>query len=464
MQTFTVPYAFNEQTIFLAFIKYCNFKNTIPISEDISTICSVKPDYINLSDTSSEIIMKLKTHNQSYPEEQMKRLLQIVNRNNIIQNTNVSSLVVETETTTPESILTDILERNDFEDEDLHQFIPVLQEYLMTNDFENLDRFLVITTDAIQSRIIEFLKKYGKKKEIQNSIDFLTKMIEETSKINTINNLNYIKSCIKMIGKILPGMIKNTVVYDIKVHPHVDIIGSHKENILKISTEEYISIKKYYEDPTLNSEFLTNIQRIFSEIILLSDKIIINNSNFTHQVSLKLMKYFFVIGLYKYITNSKDLTEEEGSVVVELNARENLQNTKVASLVIDFIKILSNHQEKINISYEEIMNKIFKSKESEKNGIRKSRSTLSTEALKIDNEFKALKIGKWGKGQNVTGYDGERYEIENQMMQQHRMETEALLQFDNPNPNQDIDEGDQAFVNGEDGDYMNDYADNENDE
>jgi hypothetical protein len=464
IQTFVLPYAFNEQTIFLAFIKYCNFKNTIPISEEISTICDAKPDYINLSDTSSEIIMKLKTHNKSYTEEQMKRLVQIVNRSNIIPNTKNVSLVdtLETETNTTESILTDILEKNDFEDDTLNQFIPVLQEYLMTNDFENLDRFLVIRTDAIQSEIIEFLKKYGKNKEIQESIDFLTEMIEEgTSKINNINNLNYIKSCIKMIGKILPGMIKNTVVYDVKVHPHLNIIASHKEDILNLSIKEYISIKKYYEDPTLNSEFLTNIQRIFSEIILLSDKIIINNSNFTHQVSLKLIKYFFIIGLYNYIINSKDLTEEEGSVVVELNARENLQNTKVASLLIDFIKVLRNHQAKINISYEDVMNKMFKSKEFEKNKLRKSRSALSPEALKIDNEFKGLKIGRWGEGQNVTGYDGERYEIEKQMMQQERMEAEAFLQFDN---NPDIDEGDQDFDNEEDGDYMNDNADNENDE
>jgi hypothetical protein len=468
MQTFVLPSAFNEQTIFLAFIKYCNFKNTIPISEEISTICSAKPEYINLSDTSSEIIMKLKTHNQSYTEEQMKRLLQMVNRNNIIHNTNVVrdiDIVEEPLENTPNSVLTDIFEKNDFEDEDLNQLIPILQEYLMTNDFDNLDRFLVNTTEGIQIEIIKFLQKYGttyKKKELQNSIEFLSKIIHHDNKINNINNLNYIKNCVKMIGTILPGMIKNRVVYDIRVNPNVDITGFHKENILNISTEEYISIKKYYGDTALNTEFLTNIQRIFSQIILLSDKIPINQSNFTHEVSLKLMKYFFIIGLYKYIINSEDLTIEVGSEVVELNAQSNLKNIKIASLLIDFVKILSNQQEKINISYEDVMNNIFKLKEGEKNGIRKRLSTLSSEARKIDSEFKMLKIGEWGKGQNVTGYDGERYGVENQMMQQQRREAEEAFQFDNTT--QEIDDADQVFDNGEDGDYINDNGDNENDE
>jgi hypothetical protein len=459
MRTFSVSSSFNEQTIFLAFIKYCNFKNTIPISEDISTICSVKPEYINLSDTSSEIIIKLKMHNQSYTEEQMKRLLQMVNQNNIIQNTNVTDTDL-TDINTPNSVLIDILETNEFED---LQLIPVLQEYLITNEFEKLDRFLVVTTDAIQREIIDFLQKYGrtqKKKELENSIDFLTKMIYDDNKINNINNLNYIKNCIKMIGKILPGMIKNRVAYDIKVNPHWDITGFHKDNILNISTEEYMSIKKYYEDPALNAEFLTNIQQIFSQIILLSDKIPINKSNFTDEKSLKLMKYFFIIGVNKYIMTSGDLTIEVGSEVVALNAQSNLQNMKIASLLIDFIKILSNHQEKINISYEDVMNNIFKLKEFEKNKIRKRTSELSSEARKIDNEFKMLKIGEWGKGQNVTGYDGERYGVENQMMQQYRMEAEALLQFDNPTQ----EEGPEEFDNAEDGDYINDNGDNEIDE
>ena len=461
MQTFALSSSFNEQTIFLAFIKYCNFKNTIPISEEISTICSAKPEYINLSDTSSEIIMQLKTHNQSYTEEQMKRLLQIVNRNNIIHNTNV---VVDTDDkNTPTSVLTDILETNEFNEDDDLQFIHLLQEYLLSNDFENLDRFLVNTTDAVQREIIEFLQKYGtkthKKKELDNSIDFLTKMIYD-NKINNINNLNYIKNCIKMIGKILPGMIKNRVAYDIKVHPNLDISGFHKDNILNISREEYISINKYYEDSALNSEFLTNIQERFSQIILLSDKIPINKSNFRDNISLKIMKYYFIIGLHKYITTSEDLTIEVGPELVELNAQKNLQNIKIASLLIDFIKVLSNHQEKINISYEDIMNNIFKLKEGEKNEVRVRTKKMSSEQLTIDNEFKNLKIGIHTE-KDYTKYNYKIFEIDNQIMQQQKKaEAQALLEFDNPNQ----EEGPEDFDNGEDGDYINDNGDNENDE
>jgi hypothetical protein len=455
MQTFLVPSAFNEQTIFNAFIKYCNFKNTIPISEEISTICNVKPEYINLSDTSSEIIIKLKTHNQSYTEEEMKLLLQIVNRTNIIKNTNIHP---DTETIeTPNSVLTEILDTNEFED---LQLISVLQEYLVTNDFVKLNRFLVNTTELVQGEIIDFLKQYGSqyKGELVDTIKFLTDLIGDDNKMNNTTNSNYIKNSIRMIGKILPGMIKKTVAYDIKVHPHLDISGLHKEKILKKSTDEYEPIRQYYGDSELNDEFLTNIQQMFSQIILLSDKIPINKSNFTDEKSLKLLKYFFIIGLHKYIINSDILEIEVGSEIVQLNAKKNLQKMKIASLLINFMKILRNHKNKINISYEDVMNDIFKSKEFEKNKLRASTKNMSSEERKIDNEFKNLKIGKHTE-KDFTKYASDIFAADYQIMQQQR--EERLFEFDNPTTD---GVGPEEFDNGEDGDYINDNEDNEIDQ
>lgn len=485
MQTFAVPSAFNEQTIFLAIIKYCNFKNTIPISEEISAICRSKPEYINLSDTSSEIILKLKTHNQSYTEEQMIRLLQIINHNNIIKNIDTNAAIY-----TPKSVLLDICEKLivDVDNIELNQLIPILEAYLHTNDIDhptrmeeesqplqNLDKLLVISTAAIQKEVIEFITKYAvnkNKKEKDMVIKFLNNLTN-TVDSDQINIINYVKNCIKMIGKILPGMIKKKVKYDIEVNRDWNISGFHKQNILKISSEEYISIQKYYEDPDLNTGFLEYIQKMYSQIILLSDKIpIIYNSNFTPEMSMKLMRYCFFIGLYRYITSIDELELLERPEIIQLNDETNLKNIKITSLLCDFIKILSNHKEKINISYEDVMNNIFKLKESEKNRIRKRTSELSNEARKIDNEFKMLKIGEWGKGENVTGYDGERYDEEYKIMNEYNenvKKANRLLQLDEDAARQNYEEelfhgADANRPREEDGDYNNDNDDNDIDD
>ena len=106
------------------------------------------------------------------------------------------------------------------------------------------------------------------------------------------------------------------------------------------------------------------------------------------------------------------------------------------------------------------MNEVFKLKESEKNRIRKRTSELSSEARKIDNEFKMLKIGEWGKGQNVTGYDKDRYSEENKIREEDIAKEQDLFAFENPDPD---GVGPDDFDGGEDGDYVNDNSDNEND-
>ena len=82
-----------------------------------------------------------------------------------------------------------------------------------------------------------------------------------------------------------------------------------------------------------------------------------------------------------------------------------------------------------------------------------------------------LKIGEWGKGEKVTGYDGERYDEEHKIMNEYNenvKKANRLLQLDEDearqNYEQDLFNGGDETRGGEDDDYNNVFADNENDE
>jgi hypothetical protein len=75
---------FSDEIIYRAFISMCNFQSSIPLTEDLITICVDKPNYLSKVDTIQEKIAKLKRDDRHYTKEMFLRLFQIVSRNNII--------------------------------------------------------------------------------------------------------------------------------------------------------------------------------------------------------------------------------------------------------------------------------------------------------------------------------------------------------------------------------------------
>ena len=75
---------YNEETIYRAFIVYCKFNSILPISDQLSTICNEKPDFVLTTESVKESIQKLKKEGRNYTNSSLLRLLQIVNRENIV--------------------------------------------------------------------------------------------------------------------------------------------------------------------------------------------------------------------------------------------------------------------------------------------------------------------------------------------------------------------------------------------
>ena len=123
-------------------------------------------------------------------------------------------------------------------------------------------------------------------------------------------------------------------------------------------------------------------------------------------------------------------TTDEGMMNAQNNLEEiqietgNLLELKerVASLLITFIDVEQENKLALDITYDNIINKVNRSKDKEKQGIISYLGNMSIEERKIEDMFKKHKLERWNIGQqkgifqyDKTTYDRERNELVEQL-------------------------------------------------
>ena len=339
---------FNEETIYQAFIVLCKFHSAIPLQDDFIPICSVKPDYLSVSDSINEKIRKLKQDGRIYDNELMLRLLQVFNRRGIV------NIILDTEQSSHIKGLLDIFEfiGNSFskgqkqKGQEEHQE-TVIPKMLITKLQDNIDTFdIAVSEDTeemrdlknylstsnkdLKTQIIDFVNTYAinsrnEKKNFKLSIDSLTSWIELTAKkdIEKIisddplyNVINFIKSYINNFMNVFPNIILHSVNYqNIDVPKYLGLSLNHTNDIKKYVREYYEDLHKFYSDPILNNT-LNHIQTKCTNLLKLStDTPSFSNiyykdtstySIFDRRTSLLLFENYFLLVIYEYIKLSDD--------------------------------------------------------------------------------------------------------------------------------------------------------------
>ena len=126
--------------------------------------------------------------------------------------------------------------------------------------------------------------------------------------------------------------------------------------------------------------------------------------------------------------NKKDVRITSG------NKKELKQKT--ADLLISFIHILKNEKELVNITYEEIQDRVFKLKETEKDMVTDRLKAMTDEERDTDTLFKITKQGLYSKGlqKGFTVYDKDFYE-EEQLLRDEMAKAENKIRRKNKNAN-----------------------------
>ena len=263
---------------------------------------------------------------------------------------------------------------------------------------------------------------------------------------------------------IFPNIILKSVNYEnINIQKYYGFSNNHVDK-LKAYVSGYYEKLKIFDDVPMLKKILTTIQETSKNLVLIANNtpsftsIKLNDGKtikpvFDERTSRHLFEYYLLRVLINYI----DLAEKEDMAVIESESIKENSTTSInqkegnqkqlkqltAKLLIVFIDILNNQKDKINISYEEIQDRVFKLREREKNAITDRLEKMTHGERELDTELKKNKIGIYNIGlqKGLIKYKGEYYDA-GQPLRDIMAQTEGILleEFEDQNRNdEDID-------------------------
>jgi len=445
---------FSEKTIYLAFIKFCKYNSILPISDAIKAICMDNKSEFDDTDTLDEKIAILKREGRIYTTEAFVSLINIINRENII------NMSLHTASTTRKQRLEKLLEYFKSTPNNIHtELVTYLSNIVDTFDivevehsdnYNDLLQWLHISNEQGREDIIRFLHNGDFNRRIKTTLEkFINTFskfvnIEDTNilegkDITTIHKINYIKNCIIQMVNIFPQIILNKVGYDndsIDIPKHWNLSMKHTTDMKNIISSTYSSLAVYYDKPIL-SHMLNNIHSNMIDILRLMEETPYNSSVnvggkqmhyiFDSTLVLELYKYYFLQGIQEYITLQSSvvvMTGDEASISatiedVEAGQRKIMQ-TSTADLLKDYINIFIAQKNAINFNNTTIQERILRIKDKEKDRKTRTLKELTIQERELDTQFKSMKLGRWNKGlqKGLTQYVRETYDEERLEMEQ----------------------------------------------
>lgn len=460
----------SEETIYRAFITLCKFQSSVPLSEELATICVDKPDYLKKLDTIQEKIAKLKRDGRTYTKDQFLRLFQIVSRNNIIK------ISLGTKDSSCISQLQKLLLKFEEEDNDNipKSFIQKLEKIIDTHDMSmeedtremrNLKDYLQISIEKMRKEMLDYIKIKGKTgsvelKNITNFVKDITKWrFDENPRNGDItisddglyNYVNFIKNYIELFVIVFPSMILHQRMQSIEPPKYWELARDHANDVREMVSDFYRPIEQFYGN--------TKIRNVLNEIMSKSKGIYLLSQNtpvltniklgdkelytsFDKRTTVLLYEYYFLSVLTDYIYLTKDpsmvtrvlvvpekdksdifaadflieqqlrFTEDEQEFI-EGNVME--LNKDIAKLLTSFLNIMMRSKKTINVSYEDVQDKVFKLKEAEKYDFTDKLKDMSDEARAVDTILKHHKLGplySLGMSKGIKEYDQDHFEYD----------------------------------------------------
>jgi len=350
-----------------------------------------------------------------------------------------------------------------------------------------LNNFLNRTNDEMKQEIIDFIQKNSGTSVTRNAlrkcmttINTLSEWTIDQSKRNedikisndaTYNIIQFYKSFISNFVKIFPTIILNKVDYkETSIPKYYGFSMNHVGKLKKFIEDYFKTLTPFYNDEVIIN-LLNRIQldgknmiRIaiatpcFSSIKI-GDKTI--RGIIDEQTGRYLFEYYLLRVLIHYIelsddddmvfTGMKKTIESDTVYTVEYgedletgidlaprniidtnnriltgNKRDLKQHT--AGLLVTFIEILNTEKEMVDISYEDVQDRIFKLKEREKDMVTDKLKGMTDESREVDTILKICKLAgpenDYSKGlkKGLTTYDADYYDDKNE--QNLRLEME----------------------------------------
>jgi hypothetical protein len=474
---------FSEDTIYHAFIYYCEFNSMRPLSEDMLGLCLNNTSNITELDTFPQKIKKLKDEGKIFTNAHLIELLTIIAKRNIIPNDNNYDIVHAHQELI--QVIHFLKERDDANVslkllsllESLTDSFDVL-DWGKSSDPENkivdnLKNYLHTANNELKISFINFMKENGKiKKDIKKITTFLDNINNWNPRGNNFYmesedetcffGYTFLKQATIDMCEVFPNIITNKVDYkDVKIPQHWKISDFHKGDIQKIINKEFKTFTEFYNADI--STFLDNIKNKTVNLLLLMKTIPffskINGADTIFDCSiLKVIGEFFFLSALEEYTKidygiSLPIKKDEGEYVtvdsikrdemgieteLEILEGENQEKTKeISNLLFTYISVFANRKKMLNINNDEIKERILKIKEKEKNRLTKRYKDLTDEERKVEKIQQNHRLGDWNLGQtkalhqySTIQFDKEREVIMKTALEERKIgETDEITQM-----------------------------------
>jgi len=283
------------------------------------------------------------------------------------------------------------------------------------------------------------------------------KISNKISNDSMYNIINFYKTFISYFVTLFPNIILNKVDFkNTLIQNYLGLSANHSRKIKESIEKYYETLQVFYGIPGFYN-ILNKIQKSSINLVKLSiDTPCFSSINydgkllkpvFDERTSRFLYEYYLLRVLINYIDLSEEdemiVTEYEKSDTVEdLFTVEYLEETEtkidmsispnlskntvlltgnkkelrkmVSKLLINFIHIMETQKNKVDMSYDDVIDNIFKLKEKEKNMITDRLKNLTDEQRDVDTILKINKQGQYSKGlqKGLTVYDKDYFDEE----------------------------------------------------
>jgi K+/H+ antiporter YhaU regulatory subunit KhtT len=466
---------YNETTIYLAFIVYCKFNHILAIPNYLKEVCKEKPSYVSGFENTQEMIKKLKEDTFHYTEENLIELMNLVNRKNIVSF--VFNKLYDPQTILFYQNVVLLLDEETILDEDeslLKNLVNSIAQITTLKTLEGtakssstmndinrtIQNDLIKKNKAIKTTILKFLRENNKQKPnkklfttIDSFLNHLTEFIgyQRDNEDTFFTYIQFIKNNIQLFVNVFPNIILNHLEPTIEIPKYMnDLSFSHKLKLIDYMSEYFNPFSSYFHNAVIY-KVLVEIQQKAKMLIdlvntcpvIINQKYNVDYSSFDQPIVTLLMEFLFlkVIQCYIQLTDSTscivlpkktgakkektfttldEIEDEYVEFSVEANVfegnKKELQNN-ISDMLKTFLSIMKKQKDDINISYDSIMDKIFKLKEAEKSLFTSELKAKTEEERNVDTELKRNKLGRWNKGlqKGLTEYDENVWEEEQNM-------------------------------------------------
>ena len=470
----------SENTVYKSFIIYCQFNSSNILNRDLLDICIDNKSMFNEDNTIEEKIKIMKQESKFYSIETLHQLHKIINKPITIKN----DIIIPNIFDKLEAILYQftLQEENNIPKELLSNLLNLLKDKEQvidkdTQNMRNIKNYLIINNDKLKISIKEFISKNSKNSnKISKEINLFFNLIE---KIYSTKNHNLLQSndqimydstdhlyrYLNNIITVYPNMIKNDVRYnhgDTNIPKHWDLSPIHQIDVKNIMKNHYKLLFELYEDSDL-IYFIQGLQPKLYNLLLLASNIpkyaTIDNDNntrycFDGEICNLLYQHLILIVFDKFINYieqdyvikqekitaplSTEAFEEKDngdiSLIEILIGEKKTNSEKISNLLIIFINMYLESYSSTIYDYDDVMEKVLRSKEKEKEQFTTYLKELSEDERKVQDIMKKQQLEKWGKGlqkgliqYDKDTYDEEREDLEKVAIMERKLERNDIV-------------------------------------